>query len=386
MVGDEDHGALLDRHGDPLRRRVRALLQVLPSVPRTNEERSSTAPRARAAPSRDGSTTRCSSTARSGTRTTSRCSTASTSLVKSPGVPGDRPLVRRGARAGDPGVVGGRARLPTGSPRRVRSSSASPARTASRRRPRSSARSSKRPGATWLWPATSALRSRRWSTPTGWSASCRRSSSRTCTSSSCDVAVLLNLEPDHLDRYASFDEYRDAKLRIFERARAKVVPRGLGLEGIEFSADDPLPAEPADPRRAQPRERRGRDRRRSGGRDRRRRDRRGAAHVPGHPAPARARRRARRRPLRQRQQGDERRRRAARARRVRGGAGAPDPRRLAEGRGLRAARGRDRSERALCPPDRRRGDADRRGRRRRRRRDARRGGRACRAAGRAEAT
>jgi UDP-N-acetylmuramoylalanine--D-glutamate ligase len=60
----------------------------------------------------------------------------------------------------------------------------------------------------------------------------------------CDVAVLLNLEPDHLDRYASFDEYRDAKLRNFERARAKVVPRGSGLEGIEFSAGDPLPAEP----------------------------------------------------------------------------------------------------------------------------------------------
>jgi UDP-N-acetylmuramoylalanine--D-glutamate ligase len=60
----------------------------------------------------------------------------------------------------------------------------------------------------------------------------------------CEVAVLLNLEPDHLDRYASFDAYRDAKLRIFERARLKVVPRGLGLDGIEFSADDPLPAEP----------------------------------------------------------------------------------------------------------------------------------------------
>ena len=60
----------------------------------------------------------------------------------------------------------------------------------------------------------------------------------------CDVAVLLNLEPDHLDRHGSFAAYRDAKLRIFERARAKVVPRGLGLEGIEFSADDPLPAEP----------------------------------------------------------------------------------------------------------------------------------------------
>jgi UDP-N-acetylmuramoylalanine--D-glutamate ligase len=61
---------------------------------------------------------------------------------------------------------------------------------------------------------------------------------------SCEVAVLLNLEPDHLDRYPNFDQYRDAKLRIFERARAKIVPRGLNLAGIEFSADDPLPAEP----------------------------------------------------------------------------------------------------------------------------------------------
>jgi UDP-N-acetylmuramoylalanine--D-glutamate ligase len=60
----------------------------------------------------------------------------------------------------------------------------------------------------------------------------------------CDVAVLLNLEPDHLDRHGTFEAYRDAKLRIFERARVKIVPRGLGLDGIEFAADDPLPAEP----------------------------------------------------------------------------------------------------------------------------------------------
>jgi UDP-N-acetylmuramoylalanine--D-glutamate ligase len=61
--------------------------------------------------------------------------------------------------------------------------------------------------------------------------------------------VLLNLEPDHLDRHGSFDAYRAAKLRIFERARARVVPRGFGIDGIEFSADDPLPAEPLMPGR-----------------------------------------------------------------------------------------------------------------------------------------
>jgi UDP-N-acetylmuramoylalanine--D-glutamate ligase len=65
----------------------------------------------------------------------------------------------------------------------------------------------------------------------------------------CDVAVLLNLEPDHLDRHGSFEAYRDAKLRIFEHARAKVVPRGFGIDGIQFSADDDLPAEPLIPGR-----------------------------------------------------------------------------------------------------------------------------------------
>jgi len=63
----------------------------------------------------------------------------------------------------------------------------------------------------------------------------------------CEVAVLLNVEPDHLNRYDSLEAYRAAKLRIFERARAKIVPRGSGLPGIEFAADDPLPVEPAIP-------------------------------------------------------------------------------------------------------------------------------------------
>jgi UDP-N-acetylmuramoylalanine--D-glutamate ligase len=65
---------------------------------------------------------------------------------------------------------------------------------------------------------------------------------------SCDVAVLLNLEPDHLDRHGTFEAYRDAKLRIFERARAKVAPRGFGIDGaVEFAAADELPAEPLIP-------------------------------------------------------------------------------------------------------------------------------------------
>jgi UDP-N-acetylmuramoylalanine--D-glutamate ligase len=66
------------------------------------------------------------------------------------------------------------------------------------------------------------------------------------------IAVLLNLEPDHLDRHGSFEAYRDAKLRIFENqteADTAVVPRDLDhklrAQRVEFAADDPLPAEPS---------------------------------------------------------------------------------------------------------------------------------------------
>jgi UDP-N-acetylmuramoylalanine--D-glutamate ligase len=69
------------------------------------------------------------------------------------------------------------------------------------------------------------------------------------------IAVLLNLEPDHLDRHGTFDDYRAAKLRVFENQRDEdvaVVPRDFGpLPGagrrVEFSADDELPAEPLIP-------------------------------------------------------------------------------------------------------------------------------------------
>ena len=66
------------------------------------------------------------------------------------------------------------------------------------------------------------------------------------------IAVLLNLEPDHLDRHGSFEAYRAAKLRIFENqteSDTAVVPRDLDhkvrAHKVEFAADDPLPAEPA---------------------------------------------------------------------------------------------------------------------------------------------
>jgi len=63
------------------------------------------------------------------------------------------------------------------------------------------------------------------------------------------IAVLLNLEPDHLDRHAGFEAYRDAKLRIFERQTeddVAVVPRGFGrvpgaARRVEFAAADELP-------------------------------------------------------------------------------------------------------------------------------------------------
>jgi len=66
------------------------------------------------------------------------------------------------------------------------------------------------------------------------------------------VAILLNLEPDHLDRHGTFEAYRAAKLRVFERAGTAVVPRGFGAipgsaHRIEFAADDPLPEEPLIP-------------------------------------------------------------------------------------------------------------------------------------------
>ena len=69
------------------------------------------------------------------------------------------------------------------------------------------------------------------------------------------IAVLTNLEPDHLDRHGTFPAYSEAKLRAFaqqERGDVAVLPRGFAAvpgaaARVEFSAEDPLPAEPRIP-------------------------------------------------------------------------------------------------------------------------------------------
>jgi len=69
------------------------------------------------------------------------------------------------------------------------------------------------------------------------------------------IAVLTNLEPDHLDRHGTFDAYAAAKLRLFALQGPEdvaVVPSGFqavpgAARRVEFTGDDALPAEPLIP-------------------------------------------------------------------------------------------------------------------------------------------
>ena len=153
-------------------------------------------------------------------------------LVKSPGVP--NAVARRGRGAGSRRADLERGRVRLALPDQP-AGSRSPAPTARRRPPSSPARSCATPAGRSRWPATSA----------GPSPACPvRSTPRAVVVAELssfqlehierfrpDVAVLLNLTEDHIDRHGSFAGYVDAKLRIFENQ----TPADLALVNV----DDP---------------------------------------------------------------------------------------------------------------------------------------------------
>ena len=161
--------------------------------------------------------------------------------------------------------------------------------------------------------------------------------------------MLLNLEPDHLDRHGSFEAYRDGEAADLRAgATPKIVPRGFGLDGHRVLAPTTrCPAEPlirgahnrenaaaATAARARPAHPRTRSPRRS-------------RTLPRRAAPPRARRAS---SNGVRYVNDSKATNVAAARRALAAYAdaprAPDPRRLPQGRGLRAARRRAAAERA----------------------------------------
>jgi UDP-N-acetylmuramoylalanine--D-glutamate ligase len=60
----------------------------------------------------------------------------------------------------------------------------------------------------------------------------------------CDVAVLLNITPDHLDRYDGFEDYAASKARLFEMQSPKRIAvvdyRAEADEDVLENAEDPL--------------------------------------------------------------------------------------------------------------------------------------------------
>ena len=73
--------------------------------------------------------------------------------------------------------------------------------------------------------AISGHRRRRWSRPratnSGTCWSCPVSNSKPSTSSAHNIGVCTNVTPDHLDRHHTFENYADAKARLFETQTAE---------------------------------------------------------------------------------------------------------------------------------------------------------------------
>ena len=214
-------------------------------------------------------------------------------IVVSPGVPLNRHPIAARAREARRAADRRHRAVRSGARRRCRRTrwSGSPAPTASRRRPRSSTTSSRPPG----MPATMAgnigypiLGQEPLAEGGVYVLELSSYQIDLTHSLDCDVAVLLNITPDHLDRYDGVDDYAASKARLFAmqspdhvaviaaeddytRAIAGQIagPQGAGLLGRR---EGPVALAGA-PGSAQRPERRRRGRGRAGARRRRRGDR-----------------------------------------------------------------------------------------------------------------
>jgi UDP-N-acetylmuramoylalanine--D-glutamate ligase len=68
-----------------------------------------------------------------------------------------------------------------------------------------------------------------------------------CQSLDCDVAVLLNITPDHLDRYESFEAYAASKERLFEMQSPGMVAITTETARLPLAFDDWKDRRPHDP-------------------------------------------------------------------------------------------------------------------------------------------
>ncbi len=285
LVGDEDHPALLDRGRDLLGDRLHAVPAV-DHVTRSGRRcppgpylvvglaRSGAAAArmlrahgevigVRLRPARGADLGRRGCTSRA---TASSCSTGSARVVKSPGVPSEAPVIAA-ARERGLAVVGELELAWRLLPQRVRRGDRHERQDddgrAARRDP---ARGRAAGGGGRQRRARRCRRSWARSSPRPRSCARRRaSSSRTRRRSRRSARVLLNLEPDHLDRHGELRGLpRGEAARVRQpdaRARGDRAA-GLGAAGRRRGASSsprlPLPAERAPPaRRAQPRERDG---------------------------------------------------------------------------------------------------------------------------------
>ena len=277
VVGDEDHGALLDRRRDPGRDRVRALLPLLPPLQALMDEHALVLGLARSGTAaalalRGGGVEVVAHDARPGLdRAALEEAGARVVLgaddpalldgiglvVKSPGVPGTAPLVAAARERGIPVIseIELGARLLPNPIIGITGTNGKTTTAALLGRGLRGGGGAGRGGGEHRAPADVARRRR--STTEAWVV-CELSSFQLEDVDTLRprIAVLLNLEPDHIDRHGTLAAYTDAKLRIFENQGPDDVWRSSraasgrfpgAARRVEVAGDDPLPAEPLIP-------------------------------------------------------------------------------------------------------------------------------------------